>query len=64
MAMLRMVGRELHSNYGPTADTGGLPANHAPTIYAYRSIEELLADGPKKELPGAGGKPVTERPEG
>ena len=63
-AMLRIIGRELHSNYGPTADTGGLPANHAPTIYAYRSIEELLADGPKKELPGAGGKPVTERPEG
>jgi uncharacterized damage-inducible protein DinB len=23
-AMLRMLGRELHSNYGPTADTGGL----------------------------------------
>lgn len=62
MAMLRIVGRELHSNYGPTADTGGLMANHAPTIYAYRSIEELLADGPKKELPGPGGRPVTERP--
>jgi len=63
-AMLRIIGRELHSNYGPTADTGGLMANHAPTIYAYRSIEELLADGPKNELPGAGGKPVTERPGG
>lgn len=62
MAMLRIVGRELHSNYGPTADTGGLMANHAPTIYAYGSIEELLADGPKKELPGPGGRPVTERP--
>ena len=23
MAMLRMLGRALHSNYGPTADTGG-----------------------------------------
>ncbi len=34
MAMLRMLGREVHSNYGPTADTGGLMANHAPTIYA------------------------------
>ena len=32
MAMLRMLGRDLHSNYGPTADTGGLMANHAPTI--------------------------------
>src|SRR5215471_9973541 len=27
MAMLRMLGREVYSNYGPTADTGGLPAN-------------------------------------
>ena len=26
MAMLRMLGRDLHSNYGPTADTGGLDA--------------------------------------
>ena len=24
MALLRMLGRDLHSNYGPTADTGGL----------------------------------------
>jgi uncharacterized damage-inducible protein DinB len=62
MAMLRMLGRDLHSNYGPTADTGGLMANHAPTIYAYQSLEGLLRDGPKAELPGAGGKPVTERP--
>jgi uncharacterized damage-inducible protein DinB len=37
MAMLRMVGRDVHSNYGPTADTGGLMQNHAPTIYAYSS---------------------------
>jgi uncharacterized damage-inducible protein DinB len=42
MAMLRMLGRDLHSNYGPTADTGGLVQNHAPTIYAYASIEALL----------------------
>jgi len=28
MAMLRMLGRDLHSNYGPTADTGGLMQNH------------------------------------
>jgi uncharacterized damage-inducible protein DinB len=61
-AMLRMLGRELHSNYGPTADTGGLMANHAPTIYAYESLEELLKDGAKAGLPGAGGKAVTERP--
>jgi hypothetical protein len=66
-AMLRMLGHELHSNYGPTADTGGLMANHAPTIYAYGSIEELIrgesAGAAKSRLPGAGGRAVTERPE-
>ena len=62
MAMLRMLGREIHSNYGPTADTGGLMASHAPTIYAYGSLEELLSGGPATKLPGAGGKAVTERP--
>jgi uncharacterized damage-inducible protein DinB len=66
MAMLRMLGRELHSNYGPTADTGGLMQNHAPTIYAYESLETLIAGesagGAKSQLPGAGGKVVTERP--
>ncbi len=62
MAMLRMLGREVHSNYGPTADTGGLMANHAPTIYAYGSLEAALAAGVKTALPGAGGKAVTERP--
>ena len=61
MAMLRMLAREVHSNYGPTADTGGLMANHAPTIYAYESLEDLLAEKRKAELPGAGGKAVTER---
>jgi uncharacterized damage-inducible protein DinB len=66
MAMLRMLGRDVHSNYGPTADTGGLMANHAPTIYAYPSLEALFvgegAGGAKAALPGAGGKAVTERP--
>jgi uncharacterized damage-inducible protein DinB len=62
MAMLRMLGREIHSNYGPTADTGGLMQNHAPTIYAYGSLEELLNGEEKAKLPGAGGKAVTERP--
>jgi uncharacterized damage-inducible protein DinB len=66
MAMLRMLGRDLHSNYGPTADTGGLMQNHAPTIYAYQNLEELLAGeqrgGAKAKLPDIGGKPVTERP--
>jgi len=67
MAMLRMLGHDLHSNYGPTADTGGLMQNHAPTIYAYPSIETLLskeaAGGARTKLPGAGDKPVTERPD-
>jgi len=66
MAMLRMLGRDLHSNYGPTADTGGLMQNHAPTIYAYSSLEALFAGesagGEKAALPGTGGKAVTERP--
>jgi uncharacterized damage-inducible protein DinB len=66
MAMLRMLGHDLHSNYGPTADTGGLMQNHAPTIYAYSSLDALLkgetSGGAKAPLPGAAGKPVTERP--
>ncbi len=66
MAMLRMLGRDLHSNYGPTADTGGLMQNHAPTIYAYPSLEALLsgeaAGGTKSPFPKRSDKPVTERP--
>lgn len=66
MAMLRMLGRDLHSNYGPTADTGGLMQNHAPTIYAYANLDALLkgedCGGTKLPLPGPGGKAVTERP--
>ncbi len=66
MAMLRMLGRDLHSNYGPTADTGGLMQNHAPTIYAYPALDALLqaetSGGKKTPLPGGGGTPVTERP--
>jgi uncharacterized damage-inducible protein DinB len=67
MAMLRMLGRDLHSNYGPTADTGGLMQNHAPTIYAYANVQALLSaearGGDKSPLPGAGGRIVTERPQ-
>lgn len=62
-ALLRMLNRELHSNYGPTADTGGLMANQAPVVYAYSNLQTLLADGPKNPLPGTGSKPVTERPD-
>jgi uncharacterized damage-inducible protein DinB len=63
MAMPRMLSREIHSNYGPTADTGGLMANHAPTIYAYQTLEQLLVGVEKTKLPDAGGKAVTERPD-
>jgi uncharacterized damage-inducible protein DinB len=66
LAMLRMLGRGLHSTYGPTADTGGLMQDHAPTIYAYPSLDALLTGeqtgGAKSPLPGAAGHPVTERP--
>ncbi len=66
MAMLRMLRHDLHSNYGPTADTGGLMQSHAPTIYAYASLDDLLAGeahgGAKTKLPGPGNMAVTERP--
>jgi uncharacterized damage-inducible protein DinB len=65
MAMLRMLGRDVHSNYGPTADTGGLMQNHAPTIYAYPNLEALFAGenagGAKAPLPTVKAV-VTERP--
>ena len=67
MAMLRMLGRDLHSNYGPTADTGGLMQNHASTIYAYTSPHALLdgerRGGAKSPLPPRSSVAVTERPE-
>jgi uncharacterized damage-inducible protein DinB len=67
MAVLRMLGRNVHSNYGPTADTGGLMQNHAPTIYTYPNLNALFdgesRHGAKAPLPGAGCKAVTERPD-
>ena len=67
IAMLRMLGHRVHSNYGPTADTGGLMQHHAPTIYAYPSLKALLdgeaRGGAKAVLPGPSGRPVTERPD-
>jgi uncharacterized damage-inducible protein DinB len=66
-AMLRMLGRDLHSTYGPTADTGGLPADDAPTLYAYDNLDALIegeaAGGAKAPLPGTGEHSVTERPD-
>ena len=66
MAMLRMLGRALHSNYGPTGDTGGLLQNHAPTIYAYATVHALIdaesRGGAKSPLPYVTGVAITERP--
>lgn len=67
LALLRMLGRDQYSNYGPTADTGGLMQNHAATIYAYPDLGALFegesAGGRKANLPRRGDKPVTERPD-
>ena len=62
MAMLRMLGRELYSNYGPTADTGGLMQDRAPVIYPYSDLDALLHDELKTQLPAPSGRAVTERP--
>lgn len=64
---LRLLGRELYSTYGPTADTGGLFQQNAPVIYRHRTVDELLvaARGGAVELPrlpGPGATPPTERP--
>lgn len=65
-ALLRMLGRSLHSTYGPSADTGGLMQHQAPVIYAYPDVETLLAEEAgarrKRPLPGPGDKAPTERP--
>ncbi len=66
--LLRMLNHDLHSTYGPTADTGGLMANHAPVIYAYPDLETLIREESRQRqkatLPGPGAKSPTERPGG
>jgi len=66
-AILRMLGRDVYSVYGPSADSGGLPQNDAKTIYAYPDIKSLIKGeskgGLKARLPGSGNKPCTERPD-
>ncbi|HSB71741.1 MAG TPA: DinB family protein [Candidatus Methylomirabilis sp.] len=63
---LRLLGRPVYSTYGPTADTGGLFQNHAPTIYRYASLDALLAGedagGEWPQLPGPGPVSPSERP--
>ena len=67
ITMLRIMGRNVHSVYGPSAETGGLPQNNAKTIYAYPDIMSLIkgeeSGGAKTVLPGTGDLPCTERPE-
>lgn len=64
--LLRLMGRAVHSVYGPSVDTGGLPINNAVTINAYSDIASLLEGelqgGRKAALPGPGDHPSTERP--
>ncbi len=65
--LLRMLGLNIYSTYGPTADTGGLQQNNAQTIYPYPDIKTMInsevVGGDKMLLPGPGEKPCTERPE-
>jgi uncharacterized damage-inducible protein DinB len=65
-SLLRLMGRPVHSVYGPSVDTGGLPINNAVTINAYSDIASLLEGeslgGRKAALPGPGDHPSTERP--
>src|SRR5439155_15387535 len=65
--LLRLLGRQVWSVYGLSADTGGRPADAAPTIYAYADVAALLEGeargGAKAPLPGPGRHASTERPE-
>jgi uncharacterized damage-inducible protein DinB len=65
-AYLRILGKDLYSTYGPSADTGGLPQNNAKVIYRYQSATEMIAaeerGDAKPPLPGPGTQKPTERP--
>ena len=65
-AYLRILGKDLYSTYGPSADTGGLPQNKASVVYRYSSIDELITEeergGKSPTLPGPGPNKPTERP--
>lgn len=60
--LARVMGKDLHSTYGPTADTGGLFQHQAPVIYRHGSMAALLEGATPAPLPGPGERPVTERP--
>jgi uncharacterized damage-inducible protein DinB len=63
---LRLLGHDLYSTYGPTADTGCLFQNQAPVIYRHPTIDRLLASElahePPPPLPGPSPHSPTERP--
>lgn len=65
-AYIRLWGRPLYSTYGPTADTGGLPASGAAVIYLAPTAEALLRQtaegGDPPALPAPGDEAPTERP--
>lgn len=67
-ALLRALGRPLHSTYGPSADTGGLGKDGADVIYPFADTAGLLAgvidDALRQPLPPAVERAVTERPDG
>ena len=55
LAMLRMLGHDMHSTYGPTADTGGLMQNHAADDLCIPSLEVML----QAEAKGGSGNAAT-----
>ncbi len=67
-ALLRMFGADLHSTYGPTADTGGLPKDQPAVVYPYADVPTLLREEQgarrKQPLPAPTGRAVTERASG
>src|SRR5215472_12792988 len=56
LALLRMLGREEYSNYGPTADTGRSDAKSRPDDLRLPELDALFegeaAGGRKAKLPG------------
>jgi uncharacterized damage-inducible protein DinB len=63
LSLLRVLNRDIYSNYGPTADTGGLPQNQAAVVYAYSDLAGVVSGARKADLPPPPSMPVTERPE-
>jgi uncharacterized damage-inducible protein DinB len=64
--LLRLLGRENYSVYGPSIDSGCLADRGAVTIYPYADVQSLIegemAGGRKRKLPGPM-EPCTERPD-